>query len=434
MLIYADPKKLKNLLTRVYTSPYSDFYLDIYKTSSIEASPSIRKDFLDTVLKEDTEWDIPKAQDVLKHIPLLHRKDITRVHPKKRTYVPDSEIEFISYTSGTSDGKPLVIQWSHVNTYFFDPSLGLPVSKPLVLHPALNKNFGHTFIQQCRQSSRKLSPVFADYQQLPQSAILAEETSIDSIYTTPTLAEHLYGHLSKRYDTLQIKLLVLFSETLTKTKRDILKRMYPSAHIANVYASSEIGQILFFPTPEEIQSDKEHMHILKDAVVAVELIEDELVITMEQNEAFPLIRYATGDYFEYSESDDSLRWKGRNSIDVLKINGIEIRIEDVEKAISYCSLEIGPVYQLHFYSHMHESKSNEQIRIVVETIVQHPTTFAKEEAKEKIKDTLMHMWHLTSSATLEDAIHKGLVSDLEIRFVDSLSTQGTKSRKLVSHF
>ena len=433
MIIYIHPEKLRALLTRVYKSDYSKFYSDLYQRHTKQDNPkNLEESFLD--FETEHQWDNSYAESVLKKIPLLTRKDITSVHPNGRTYVDSSDIEFVSYTSGTSNGTPLVIQWSHVDNYYYDPSLGLDIKKPLILHPALNKNFGHTFIQQCRQATRPLSPVFADYQQLPQSAVLAAQTGVDSIYTTPTLAEHLHTYLEKKYDAKNIKLLVLFSETMTPTKKEVLSKLYPSAHIANVYASSEIGQILLFPTSKEIQSGFDKMHILKEAVVAVELINDELVITMDQNKAFPLIRYSTGDHFYYDASDDSLTWKGRDSIDSVKVNGMEVKIEDIEKALSYCTSDIGNIYQFHLYSHKNDTDNREQIKIVVETTIKHPTRFAQEEARDNIIKSLLQRWKLTSSATVQDAIHKGLVSSVEVSFVDALSFQSTKTRRLVTHF
>lgn len=432
MIIYIHPEKLRSLFSRVYKSDYSNFYSDLYRRHTQQQSEG--DESLLSILETKQQWDNAYAESILNQIPLLTRKDITSTHPNNRTYVAPSDIEFISYTSGTSNGTPLVVQWSHVDNYYYDPSLGLDIKKPLILHPALNKNFGHTFIQQCRQATPPLSPVFADYQQMPQSAVLASQTEVDSIYTTPTLAEHIHPLLQKEYDPQKIKLLVLFSETMTPTKKEVLSKLYPSAHIANVYASSEIGQILFHPTSEEIRSNIDKMHILKDAVVAVELIDNELIITMDQNKAFPLIRYSTGDHFHYDASDDSLIWKGRDSIDTVKVNGMEIKIEDIEHALTYCSRDIGNTYQFHIYSHTHNTNTREQIKIVVETTIKHPTRFAQEEARDSIKKALLQRWKLTSSATLQDAVDKGLVSTVEVTFVEALSLQSTKTRRLVSHF
>lgn len=443
MLIYADFTKLKNLLERVTSSEHSAFYREKYgeKITSV-TKPAHHPDGLNN--EEFIHY--------FENLPYLTRQDITSTHPDKRLFIDRSEIEFISYTSGTTDGKPLILYWSHVDDYFFNPSLGLDVQTLLILHPALNKNFGHTFIQQCRQAKKPLTPVFADYQNLAQSAIIAGATQIDTIYTTPTLAEHIADHLDTHYDTARVKLLVLFSETLTPTKRSVLEKRYPNAEIANVYASSEVGQILFFPSIDDIRKKNDHMQIIKDAIIAVELVEGELILTMEQNKAFPLIRYKTGDFFELVQDSNQnkistsnqnllqsdaepiiLKWAGRIDVDKIKVNGLEIRAEDIEQALSTCVNEIGSVYQFHFYSTESPSTHKETIKIEIEVQKKYASAFAQKEAEEKIIQALLTKWFFTTNATLQTAIDKGLALMPTVRFVESLSLQTQKTRRVVSH-
>lgn len=447
MLVYANFQKLKSLLEDVTCNKHSNFYRAKYSEifSAYNERPLISADD-----KELTSY--------LETLPFLTRQDITSTHPDKRIYIDRSEIEFISYTSGTTDGKPLILYWSHVDDYFYNPSLGLDVQNILILHPALNKNFGHTFIQQCRQAKKPLTPVFADYQNLAQSAILAGATQIDTIYTTPTLAEHIADHLNTHYDTTRVKLLVLFSETLTPTKRSTLEKHYPNAMIANVYASSEIGQILFFPSIDDIHRKNDHMQIIKEAIVALELVEGELILTMDQNKAFPLIRYKTGDFFELVQATDSanlshdsntidktektqqthiktptLKWAGRTDVDKIRVNGLEIRVEDIEQALASCTNEIGSVYQFHFYSIESTTTHKETIRIEVEIQKKYASAFAQKEAEEKIIQVLLTKWFFTSNATLQHAIDKGLAMTPTVRFVEALSLQTQKTRRIVSH-
>jgi phenylacetate-coenzyme A ligase PaaK-like adenylate-forming protein len=439
MIIYKNPEKLKKLLSSVYNSPYSEFYKDKFQG-----------------IDED------KLMEEFERIPHLTRADIANTHPDKRLFIPKTEASFVSYTSGTTDGFPLVLYWSPVENYYFEPSLGTPSRTPLILHPALNKNFGHTFIQQCHQAQVPVTPVFADFQNLVHSAILADQTQADAIYTTPTIAGLIYEQIKKYYDPKKILLLVLFSENLTQTKRSILERQYPNAQIANVYASSEVGQILFYPCLDIIKDKTNKFHILKDAITALELADDgELIITMDQNKAFPLIRYKTGDYFELdtqSISGDTtkkhadinapctcgiqspvLTWAGRIDIDRLRLNGVEIKVDDIEKSLAHIQDNIGDTYQLHFYSkEITDNKGNlkEVIEIVFEIVTKYEglvTEFSKAELTEQIKDALLNRWQLTSNAVLQTAVDKGLFEIPQIRFVNELSVKTLKTRRLVNH-
>lgn len=444
MILYAHHEKIRSLISRAAASAYSDFYkrkyagANVSPLSELGASEQLRL----------TESDKKEITDLLESLPFLTRQDITSSHPADRLFVPREEVEFVSYTSGTTDGKPLIQYWGHVDNYFYDPSLGLDIQNILILHPALNKNFGHTFVRQCREAQRPLTPIFADYQSLAQSAVLASATLADAIYTTPTLAEHIADHLDKTYDAGKIKLLVLFSETLTDTKREGLKRRYPNAAIANVYASSEIGQILMYPSREDIMEERRIMRMQTEALVAAELIDGELVITMEQNKAFPLIRYRTGDFFKISQNAQSedggpdaanvaicpaLEWDGRMDVDKIRVNGMEIKGADIEEALAACRNEIGASYQFHFYSTLSDRTGKEAIRIVVEVCKGSASEFSRRESEEKILQALLTRWHFTSSATLQTAVDKGLALMPEIRFVEALSLQTQKTRHMVSH-
>lgn len=428
MLIYCNQEKLKEVLLTVETTNISRFYTDLHK-STLDPSSSL----------EDVVSYFEK-------LPFLTRADISKSHPDSRLYIPKKDVSFVSYTSGTTDGSPLVLYWSPVENYFFEPSIGTDSRTPLILHPALNKNFGHTFIQQCRQANTPVTPVFADFQNLTHSAILASQTSADGIYTTPTLALLIADQIDKHYDAKKIKLLALFSESLTSQKRENLKKRYPNAEIANLYASSEVGQILFYPCKRMIKEQSNEFHFLHDAIIALELSDEgELILTMNQNKAFPLIRYKTGDFFEIKKditqsqtcscgvTTPILSWSGRMDVDKLRLNGVEIKTEDIEIALGQCRGDIQDSYQLHFYP----IEESESIRIVVEVLesdhIKNLPTFGKIEVQEKIRNALMHSWYFTATATLETAVQKGIFTVPDISFVPELSLKTTKTRKIVNH-
>lgn len=428
MLIYCNQEKLKEALLSVGKTSISRFYENLHKSTL------------------DPDSSLEETVSYFEKLPFLTRTDISKSHPDSRLYIPKSDVSFVSYTSGTTDGSPLVLYWSPVENYFFEPSIGTSSRTPLILHPALNKNFGHTFIQQCRQAITPVTPVFADFQNLTHSAILANQTNADGIYTTPTLALLIADQIDKHYDSTKIKLLALFSESLTSQKRENLKKRYPNAEIANLYASSEVGQILFYPCQRMITGQSNEFHFLHEAIIALELSDEgELILTMNQNKAFPLIRYRTGDFFEIKEgavqgqacscglTTPILSWSGRMDVDKLRLNGVEIKAEDIETAMTQCKGDIQDLYQLHFYP----VEKSEVIRIVVEVLesdyIRGLTTFGRIEIQEKIKNTLMRSWYFTATATLETAVQKGIFTVPEISFVSEFSLKTTKTRRIVNH-
>lgn len=413
MILWENKEALKEEIERIYASPYANFYKK--KFSSLKTP----------------------EQTTLTDLPFLTRTELVDTPPDARLYVPQEEVTFVGFTSGTTSGKPLVSYFSSVADYFFEPSLGIPITRPLITYPPLNKNFSASFIQQCRQAKKKITPVFADYQNLPNSAVIARETRIDAIYATPTIAVNLGEHIRKYYEPKNIKLLALSSETLTRAKRDLLTQLYPNAAIANLYASSEIGQFILYPCTHMLEQSEPAFHFLHDALIALELIDGELVVTYALNKTFPLIRYRTGDFFEVvRESCDcglpgaTLRWSGREQVDKIRIHGFEIRTEDIEALFASMQGIAGDDYQIHLNYAAHDSK---KIRIDVELRNASHVITQYDSVAAMVKNELLRRWMIAPGVSVAHAIERGVISDVHVSFVPVFSLATEKTRKLVNH-
>lgn len=413
MILWENKEELKKEIGRICDSPHADFYK---KKFSFVTAPE---------------------QAALTDLPFLSRKELVDTPPDERRYVPHEEVAFIGFTSGTTSGRPLVSYFSSIARYFFEPSLGTPITRALIVYPPLNKNFSASFIQQCREAEKKVTPVFADYQNLPNSAVLAKETLADAIYATPTIAGNLGEHIKRFYKPENIKLLALSSETLSLTKRGLLAQQYPNAVIANLYASSEIGQFILYPCARMLEYDEPSFHFLHDALIALELVDGELVVTYALNKAFPLIRYKTGDFFEIaSESCDcglpgaTLRWSGREQVDKIRIHGFEIRTEDVEELFASMRGLTGDDYQIHFRYDDHDAK---KIRIDVELKDTAPIRAQPLAVAAMVRDELFRRLMLAPGVSAAHAIERGIISDIRVSFVSAFSLSAEKTRKLVNH-
>ncbi|MCX6788040.1 MAG: hypothetical protein NT108_02680 [Candidatus Kaiserbacteria bacterium] len=413
MILWENKEALRKEIERIQTSPYADFY---------------RKKF-----------SFPSTPDSLTitDLPFLSRTELVDTPPAARLYVPQEDVAFIGFTSGTTSGKPLVSYFSSVARYFFEPSLGTSITRALITYPPLNKNFSASFIQQCRQAERKVTPVFADYQNLPNSAVLARETRADAIYATPTIAGNLGEYIAKYYTPEKIRLLALSSETLSQTKRALLTRQYPNATIANLYASSEIGQFILYPCAHMLEQQEPSFHFLCDALIALELIDGELVVTYALNKAFPLIRYRTGDFFEVAREScacglpgATLRWSGREQVDKVRIHGFEIRAEDLENFFASLHGLAGDDYQIHIN---HDTFDAKKIRIDVELKNKTGVESHHRNIADMVKNEMLRHWMLAPGVTLAHAIEKGVISDIQISFVQEFSLITTKTRRLVNH-
>lgn len=279
-------------------------------------------------------------------------------------------------------------------------------------------------------------PVFADYQNLVNSAVIAAKVKTDAIYATPTIASMFYESLKDYYDPREIKLLALSSETLTPMRRKQLENYYPNAVIANLYASSEIGQFILYPCKHIIAEGKNLFHVLQPPVSAAEIIDRELIVTYANNKAMPLIRYQTGDSFEIVSDkcvcglkNPVLSWSGREEVDKIRVSGIEIKTEDVEKVFNPLIGIIGDDYQIHFF----ENKEG-LVEIIIE-IKKSPITNSvnPDLIAAKVNDHLLNNWRLSPTAFLKEAVAKNLFSLPRIKLVDELSLLTAKTRRLVNH-
>lgn len=420
-MFYApDLKRLSALVSHIAGSPLSSFYRDRFTIAGI--SP-------ERVIDERS----------FQELPFLTRTELESVSPLQRTYVPPEEVLFASYTSGTTSGKPLITLFSDIERYGVNISHGYPVSRALVINPVFLKNLSYVFMQMARESDPSLSVTYGDSQNLANSAILARETACDMLVATPTLALHLAEYLKAHYDPAKIKLISLASESLTRAKRAQLAALYPAAHIANVYGMSEVAQLILVPCQKIIEEGRDSFHVVS-ALAAVELIDGELVITYDGNRASPLIRYRTGDHFTLESErcgcgipGPVLGWEGRVGVDTVKVNGIEIKLSDVETLFAPLTPFMSDHYQVHFYT---TDGIPSKLRVVVE--ISDPVIFRSEMLQERIlSEALPHLttkWKMGSMSTYADAISRGLAIPPEIVFVEKFSHESPrKFKRLVSH-
>jgi phenylacetate-coenzyme A ligase PaaK-like adenylate-forming protein len=408
---WVNEANLDGLLAFVADNPHSSFYSDRYAKVGV----------------------VP-ALGTFDRLPILSRKELTDTPVSERTFVPQSEVRFVAFTSGTSATVPLMVPFADVEDYHFEPSLGVEVSRPLIIHPPMMKSFGHTFIQQCRQARRKLSPLMGDVQNAANSALLAKLFTCDAVYGIPTTVALFAPEAARQGVAEQIKLLALTSESLTEARRAELERSFPNALIANLYGSTELGQLPFFSCPTMMRKRLNRFHVLTEALAAVELVDGELVVSYGLNKATPLVRYATGDYFEeVPEGCDcglpgpTLAWGHRHGVDRVRLGGMEFDAEAADRVL--LAADASSAYQVHFYP-----GEGAAVRLVVEVLDPKRSASAEGRALEaRLKGELPERWRLSTSATVRTALERGLLSAFDVKVVPNLSAPSLKAKRFVNH-
>lgn len=408
MIIWEDRKAVASLLASVVENENTTFYLEKY-------APFLQKEIAS-----------------LEKLPSLTREELVAVHPRERCFIPASEVSFVAYTSGTTSNEPLITYFSEIENYFVDTTWGMDVSRLLIVYPPLNKNFGGTFIQQCRQSPKPVMPVFGDIQNMASSAYLGASMQCDALYATPSLALALAPYIKEQYAPEAIKLLVISGETIAESKLATLQALYPSARIANLYASSEIGQFIMGPTPKMLADGVQGFRLIEKAVAAAELIDGELVVTYGQNKAFPLLRYRTGDHFtvspslteKYGEGMSILQWSGRGGVDVVRVHGLEIRAGSIDDFFATLPQKISD-YQVHVYP----GTTLNSLKIEIECVMPEEASAGRALVEEAFKSE----FKIGQSRTVLDALHEGVIESVEAKQVIAISHASQKRRVLVNH-
>ena len=364
-------------------------------------------------------------------LPFLTRQELVTTPVSKRTYISPEDVVFFGFSSGTTSGVPLVSVFGKIDNYHVEPAFGTGIIRPLIVYPPLNKNFGASFIQQCREAVHTVSPVFGDYEKLANSAVLAQMTDCDSVYATPTIALKLAPYLEQYYDVTKIRFLAVASELMTPYLWRQLRAAYPAAYISNLYASSEIGQFIMYTKPNNMAEYDDTFILMTDTVAAVELLEGELIVTYIANPAFPLIRYKTGDYFELcsdpSDSVPRLRMMGRDGVDVVKIGGFEMRSGDLDAWVATLPQTLSD-YQLHIYE-----QNDGMYRICLECV---PKTLAVdvESVQSIITALFLDTFKISGSTTVADMVTKGIFTgESQCVIVSKISTESLKRKVLILH-
>ncbi|MFT7507202.1 MAG: phenylacetate-coenzyme A ligase PaaK-like adenylate-forming protein [Acidimicrobiales bacterium] len=409
MILWENKQELQSLITSVRKSHFSEFYANKYESLGDDFSGGI----------ED--------------LPFLTREEVVITPADQRLYVSRTDVASVGFTSGTTSGVPMMAYFAEVDDYFFEPSLGLDVDRFLSVHPQLNK-LSASVIKMCRTAHKKVTPVFGDLENLANTAIVAQQTQCDAIYSTPTLAITLAPYIKKYYDPSKIKLVTVLSELLTQSKYIQLETLYPNAQIANIYSSAEVGQCILYPCAHIMEQKETTFHLLKEALVALELIDGELVVTFAQNAAFPLIRYKTGDFFEVvdglcscGEQTPVLRLSGREGVDVLRVHGFEMRVGAVDSFFDSLPQSFS-AYQIHVYP---DIKNKDVVRLEIEVVT--TESESSEAVVNLVRDAFLDTFKFTAELTAADVMKKGLISDIIVTCVERVSLQSVKTRVLVNH-
>ncbi len=409
---------LEQLLAAAVGNSYSSFYRDKYMHAGVEPKTVTIDSFF--------------------NLPLLTRQELIDTPVDRRLFVPKEEIRSVALTSGTTSGTPLIIPYARVQKYGVEPSLGYPTARPLVLHPQIQKGFPTVFVQMCQEARHPVVPVFGDLNNMANNVIISKMAGCDSLWALPTIASAFAPYAKAGGIAEHIKLIVFSAEALTGARRAELGAVFPNALMGSIYATTEIGQWILFTCPDIMKKGQNRFHIVTTDVAAMELIDDELVISFGNNKATPLLRYRTGDYFAEVPEGCScdlpgplLEWSHRSDVDRVRVNGMQFDVEESDRAFAVFPHLAGKEYQVHFYPIKGSTAVSIQVE-VVDPVLSTDSERAHDLAAF-IEREVPSVWRLSPTATMQTALAQGAVGTFKAIIVPVLSRGGVKVRRFITH-
>jgi phenylacetate-CoA ligase len=419
--------KFKDLLKFVFENKYSDFYRLKYENEGFNP------------LK-----DYSSIKDI-KKIPFLTKKELLTADPFKLLFIKEKEIGFITVTSGTT-GEPIFIFRAQKKYSTWPPKVLKEINFGKILFLFNPFNVKAMTLYWKKVGTCQLIGNISD---LPTSLKLASKIKINTIFTTPSLAIILKKYL-ENFPKLKksLKFFILAGELVNEKKKCLLNELYPECKTFLIYGMMEAAGVLGFQCPFLIENNKQIYYHLFINDFYFELINPEtknevefgetgeLVFTNFYSWATPIIRYKTGDLVSFHKNDcpcgspgPLMQILGRVNYDIVKVGGLIINKEMIEKPIQNLKDYLKADFEAHFYENFFQTKP--KIKVVLclslkEGIKETP------ELKQKIEIEFLENWRLSPRFNLKKALEEGLFEPLQINFVQ-FPFSGKTKQVLILH-
>lgn len=147
----------------------------------------------------------------------------------------------------------------------------------------------------------------------------------------------------------------------------------------------------------------------------------ELVFTHFHSRATPMIRYRTGDLASFHKNDcpcgspgPLMQIWGRVKHDTVKVGGLVLKKEMIEKPILNLRDYLKNDFEAHFYETFIENKP--KIKVVLNLSLKKEVKETP-ELKQKIENEFLENWQLSPRLNLKKAVESGLFELPQINFV-----------------
>ncbi len=309
-------KLLKTQVYRLYS--FSEFYHKRMKEANVHPD------------------DINSLEDI-KKLPFMYKKDLRDNYPNRLFVGGQDELVRYHVSSGTT-GKPTVVGYTQRDLDNWAESVARAMTSiGLGRHDTIQVSYGYGLFTGglgAHYGAERIGATVipASTGNTERQVELIKDLNVTAICCTPSYFLHIAETAEKMGISIEkdtkLRTAVLGAEPWTEKMRKRIKDS-TGVNAYDIYGTSELSGPMFTECTE-----MNGMHIWGD-IAYVEIIDPEteeplgpgergeMVITMLQKEALPIVRYKTGDITAY---DDSPCPCGRNHLRIERLSG---RVDDM---------------------------------------------------------------------------------------------------------
>lgn len=309
-------KLLKTQVYRLYS--FSEFYHKRMKEANVHPD------------------DINSLEDIRK-LPFMYKKDLRDNYPNRLFVGGQDELVRYHVSSGTT-GKPTVVGYTQRDLDNWAESVARAMTSiGLGRHDTIQVSYGYGLFTGglgAHYGAERIGATVipASTGNTERQVELIKDLNVTAICCTPSYFLHIAETAEKMGISIEkdtkLRTAVLGAEPWTEKMRKRIKDS-TGVNAYDIYGTSELSGPMFTECTE-----MKGMHIWGD-IAYVEIIDPdtgeplgpgergEMVITMLQKEALPIVRYKTGDITAY---DDSPCPCGRNHLRIERLSG---RVDDM---------------------------------------------------------------------------------------------------------
>ncbi len=379
---------------------------------------------------------LPSDELEWQKLPPLTKDALIATPFAQRIFIPQSEIDHVRPSSGTSGKPPLFsprtplrnVEYRAQYHDFKGAMLAFGVPAMPHWHEQFQKKLGH-----------EPNVVVFDPKYPEVSVRLAAEAGVTSLsvfaFHIPLIGEHM-----KRLGIAShITFIEIAGEACTKLLFNFMRETFPNATIIPFYGASEVEDspigVPCRPITGEEPLSVYHgktSHYLElidpesgEALPPTPHMEGELVITAYPGEpsALPLIRFRTGDMVRVVESacaheGFAFTVLGRVHIDFLKVPGGVVRADEIERVLR--TLELSDRFEAHCIEHSTPAGPRLELQLFVE---------APQENLEVLAQEIAEKFRVGPTFTYAQGMAQGVY--LPLRCISFKSEEGKKQKRLL---